>query len=93
MKFDEKIFNCEYMADHYGNQKMDIRVQNPCDYGFKPHLLKNKSYSMPLKDYRFYQLNLQNAEKMKNFKHLEYIKDGHIFFGVNFEPSDNMLNE
>ena len=49
---------------------MDIRIQNPCDYGFKPNLLKNRSYSMPLKDYRFYQLNVGNPEKMKNFKHL-----------------------
>ena len=57
------------MSDHYGNQKMDIRIQNPCDFGFKPHLLKNRSYTMTLKDYRFYQLNYSNPYKMKDFKH------------------------
>lgn len=72
------------MAEHYGDQKIDIRIQNPCDYGFAPYKLKNRSYSMLLKDYHFYQLNYHNCEKMKEFKHVDQLRKGQIFFGVNF---------
>jgi len=46
---------------------------------------------MPLGDYRFYQLNCRNAEGMKNFKHLDHLGKGQIFFGVNFEPAGNFF--
>ena len=84
MKFDPEVFNCEYMSHHYGHQSIDIRIQNPCDYGFVPYKLKNRSYSMLLKEYRYYQLNYLNPEKMKDFKHVDQLKKGQIFFGVNF---------
>ena len=29
------------MCEHYKKEKMDIRIQNPLDYGFKPSKLKN----------------------------------------------------
>lgn len=57
------------------------------DYGFQVSKLANKKYSMPLGDYRFYQLNCKNVEGMKNFKHLDQLGKGQIFFGVNFDPS------
>ena len=72
------------MGRHYGNQSIDIRIQNPCDYGFNPKKLKNKAYSMPLKDYRFYQMNFHDAEEMKNFPHLKELSPKQIFSGVNF---------
>lgn len=34
LKIDEKKFNLEYMGHHYRKNKMDIRIQRPCDYGF-----------------------------------------------------------
>ena len=30
---------------------------------------------------------------MSKFQHLDLIKNGEIFFGVNFEPEDKMLND
>lgn len=42
---------------------------------------------MPLGDYRFYQLNYKSIEGMRNFKHLDQLSKGQIFFGVNFEPT------
>ena len=92
MGFNNDIFNSEHMAKHYGDQKIDIRIQNPCDYGFIPYRLKNKSFSMFLKDYRYYQMNYEDPAKMSIFKHVDQLKNGQIFFGVNFEPADNMLN-
>ena len=47
---------------------------------------------MPLKDYRFYQMNFNEPEEMKNFPHLKELSPKQIFFGVNFEPHDNFLN-
>lgn len=84
---DKYIFNLDYMCEHYKKQLIDIRIQNPLDYGFKPAKLKNKSYSMLLGDYRFYQLNYRSVEGMKDFKHLDQLGKGQIFFGVNFEPA------
>jgi len=42
---------------------------------------------MTLGEYRFYQLNYLDAEKMKGFKHSPELGKGQVFFGVNFEPS------
>jgi hypothetical protein len=72
------------MCEHYKKDKIDIRIQNPLDYGFKPSKLKNKKFVMLLGDYRFYQLNYRSTEGMKNFKHLDQLGKGQIFFGVNF---------
>lgn len=72
------------MCKHYGKQKIDIRIQNPLDYGFKPSKLKNKRYEMTLGEYRFYQQNFMDASVMKNFKHTEQLGKGQVFFGVNF---------
>ena len=47
---------------------------------------------MALGEYRFYQLNHMDPEKMKTFKHFDKLGKGQVFFGVNFEPSDQMLN-
>lgn len=55
LEIDKFIFNLEYMSMHYANQSIDIRIQNPCDYGFRPKKLKNKPYQMQLSDYKFYQ--------------------------------------
>jgi hypothetical protein len=49
------------MCEHYKKDKIDIRIQNPLDYGFRPSKLKNKKYSMLLGDYRFYQLNYKST--------------------------------
>lgn len=54
------------------------------DYGFKPSKLKNKGYEMTLGDYRYYQLNYTDPEKMKSFKHIGELGKGQVFFGVNF---------
>jgi hypothetical protein len=72
------------MCKHYGNQKIDIRIQNPLDFGFRPSKLKNKRYEMLLKDYRFYQLNFLDTAKMNTFKHTDQLGKGQVFFGVNF---------
>jgi hypothetical protein len=37
---DKSIFNLEYMCQHYGKEKIDIRIQNPLDYGFKALQIK-----------------------------------------------------
>ncbi len=47
---------------------------------------------MTLGEYRFYQMNFLDVSKMKNFKHADQLGKGQVFFGVNFEPSDQMLN-
>lgn len=75
------------MCEHYKKENIDIRIQNPLDYGFKPAKLKNKKYEMTLGEYRFYQLNYLDADKMKGFKHSPELGKGQVFFGVNFEPS------
>lgn len=41
---DKSIFNLDHMCEHYKKQKIDIRIQNPLDYGFKPSKLKNKKH-------------------------------------------------
>ena len=92
MGFNKNIFNCKYMAEHYGNQKMDIRIQNPCDFGFNPYRMKNKSFNMFVKDYFEYQEIYENPDKMKEYIHIQHLKKGQVFFGVNFEPADKMLN-
>lgn len=92
IKYDKNIFNCEYMCNYYGEQKIDIRIQNPCDFGFYPYKMKNKPFSMLLKDYRYYQKHYNNKEMMEKFVHIEHLKKGQVFFGVNFEPSNNQLN-
>lgn len=92
LDFDPEIFCLSHMSDHYRDETIDIRIQNPLDYGFKPSKLKNKKYKMTLGEYRFYQENYLDPNKMKGFKHIECLGKGQIFFGVNFEPSDLMLN-
>lgn len=57
---DKQIFNPEYMCEHYKKEIIDIRIQNPMDYGFQISRLKNKKYEMTLGEYRYYQLNCQN---------------------------------
>ena len=73
-------------------QKMDIRIQNPCDFGFNPYRMKNKSFNMFVKDYFEYQEIYENPDKMKEYIHIQHLKKGQVFFGVNFEPADKMLN-
>lgn len=43
------------MSKQYKNQIIDIRIQNPHDYGFRVRKLTNKAHKMPLGDYYFYQ--------------------------------------
>lgn len=93
LDIDKYIFNLDYMARHYSNQSIDIRIQNPCDYGFNPHKLKNRPYKMTLGEYRFYQQNFLDPKSMASFKHISALTKGQIFFGVNFEPTDKFLEE
>lgn len=39
---------------------------------------------MTLGEYRFYQMNFLDVSKMKNFKHVDQLGKGQVFFGVNF---------
>lgn len=48
---------------------------------------------MTLGEYRFYQLNFHDPTEMAKFKHVDQLGKGQVFFGVNFEPHDQMLNK
>ena len=38
--------NLEMMREQYGTEEIDVRIQNPCDYNFKPDKLMNHPEKM-----------------------------------------------
>ena len=45
------------MEQYCGEEEMDIRIQNPMDYGFNVSKLTNKGGRMTIKAYTSYQKN------------------------------------
>ena len=68
-----------------GDQFVDIRIQNPMDYGFNVEKIVNKAHQMTIEMYCAYQQHSKDQTyKKKHFGDL--LDEGKVFFGVNFEP-------
>lgn len=56
------------------------------DYGFNINKMTNVCGKMTIREYCEYQRNYK-IEAFKKTKYGEQLKNGKVFFGVNFEPS------
>lgn len=73
------------MKKEYGQETVDLRIQNPMDYGFNYTRMMNKGDKMTVAEYCDYQQIYDNETALKE-KYGDKLKGGKIMFGVNFEP-------
>ncbi len=75
--------NLTKIQEECGNQSIEVRIQNPMDYGFNIRKFTNISGKMTIKQYCEYQKHV-NDETYKQKTFGDSLKNGKIYFGVNF---------
>ena len=80
----------ERINQECGHESVQLRIQNPLDFGFNSFKLINKDDKMTIKEYCEYQKYFEDEGYCKD-KFGDKLKGGKVFFAVNFQPASGTI--